>query len=139
MPMNYESVWSWGFGLAYDLNSRTQLRLGYEPRETSVPKDARSVQAPLGFATMYSVGVGYQWDLDTVIDFSLSFMQSKEQIWADPQGLDGEKELADRHPMSSNAINRNCLTCSVTSPYPGLDVSTKLTIGALGFTFRTKF
>src|SRR5690554_7109492 len=85
MPMNYESVWSWGFGLAYDLNSRTQLRLGYEPRETSVPKDARSVQAPLGFATMYSVGVGYQWDLDTVIDFSLSFMQSKEDIWADHQ------------------------------------------------------
>lgn len=135
MPMNYESVWSWGFGLAYDLNSRTQLRLGYEPRETSVPKDARSVQAPLGFATLYSVGVGYQWDLDTVIDFSLSFMQSKEDIWADHQSDSNNYEF----PNSSDAINRNCLTCSVTSPYPGLDVSTKLTIGALGFTFRTKF
>lgn len=135
MPMNYESVWSWGFGLAYDLNSRTQLRLGYEPRETSIPNDARSVQAPLGFAELYSFGVGYQWDLDTVIDFSLSFMQSKENIWADSQADSNSYNF----PNSSDAINRNCLTCSVTSPYPGLDVSTKLTIGAMGFTFRTKF
>ncbi len=135
MPMNYESVWSWGFGLAYDLNSRTQLRLGYEPRETSIPNDARSVQAPLGFAELYSFGVGYQWDMDTVVDFSLSFMQSKEQIWADPQSSTD----SGVYPNSSSAINRNCLTCSVTSPYPGLDVSTKLTIGAMGFTFRTKF
>lgn len=135
MPMNYESVWSWGFGLAYDLNSRTQLRLGYEPRETSIPNNARSVQAPLGFAEMYSFGVGYQWDLDTVVDFSISFMQSKEQIWADPQS----SADSGTYPNSSDAINRNCLTCSVTSPYPGLDVSTKLTIGAMGFTFRTKF
>lgn len=135
MPMNYESVWSWGFGLAYDLNSRTQLRLGYEPRETSIPNDARSVQAPLGFAELYSFGIGYQWDIDTVIDFSLSFMQSKEDIWADSQ----EDSNNYVFPNSSDAINRNCLTCSVTSPYPGLDVSTKLTIGAMGFTFRTKF
>lgn len=135
MPMNYESVWSWGFGLAYDLNSRTQLRLGYEPRETSIPDDARSVQAPLGFAELYSFGVGYQWDMDTVVDFSISFMQSKEDIWADPQSSTD----SGNYPNSSDAINRNCLTCSVTSPYPGLDVSTKLTIGAMGFTFRTKF
>lgn len=135
MPMNYESVWSWGFGLAYDFNSRTQLRLGYEPRQTSIPDDARSVQAPLGYAELYSFGVGYQWDLDTVIDFSVSFMQSEEDIFADPQSATD----SGNYPTSSDAINRNCLTCSVTSPYPGLDVSTKLTIGAMGFTFRTKF
>lgn len=133
--MNYESVWSFGFGLAYDLNSRTQLRIGYEPRETSIPETSRSVQAPLGFATLYSVGVGYKWDLDTTVDFSLSFMQSEENIWADP------KEASDKgeYPTSSNSINRNCLTCSISNPYPGLDVKTKLTIGAAGFTFRTKF
>lgn len=135
MPMNYKSVWSMAYGLQYDLNSRTQLRMGFEPRETSVPKDMRSVQAPLGYADMYSVGLGYKWDTDTVIDLSLSFLESKEMIWADSQA----DTNANVFPNSSDGINRNCLTCSVTSPYPGLDVKTKMTIGAAGITFRTKF
>lgn len=132
--MEYRSVWSFGFGLAYDLNSRTQLRFGYEPRETSIPTDRRSMQAPLGFAKLYSMGLGYQWDKDTVVDFSVSFMQSKENIWADP--ID---DFSDEFPTSSNSINRSCLTCSVSNPYPGLDVKTSLTIGAVGLSFRTKF
>lgn len=133
--LGYRSVWSWGFGFQYDLNSRVKLRLGYEPRATSIPDDARSVQAPLGFARLYSVGMGYQWDMDTVVDLSLSFMQSAESIKADPQSAD----QAGEYPNSSNAINRNCLTCTVTNPYPGLDVDTSLTIGAAGLSFRTKF
>lgn len=135
MPLGFKSVWSLGFGLQYDLNSRVQLRMGYEPRKSSIPDVSRSVQAPLGFAELYSVGMGYRWDLDTVIDFSLSFMQSNETILADLQ----DAESNGNYPNSSNAINRNCLTCSVTNPYPGLDVETQLTIGAAGFTFRTKF
>ena len=134
-PLNYKSVWSFGFGMQYDLNSRIKLRLGYEPRKSSIPDDARSIQAPLGFAKLYSVGMGYQWDLDTVVDLSLSFMQSKETILADPQ----DAESTGEYPNSSDAINRNCLTCTVTNPYPGLDVDTKLTIGAAGISFRTKF
>lgn len=135
MPLGYRSVWSLGFGMQYDLNSRIKLRMGYEPRQTSIPDDARSIQAPLGFAELYSVGMGYQWDMDTVVDLSLSFMQSKESIFADPQDAEATGDFSD----SSNAINRNCLTCTVTNPYPGLDVETKLTIGAAGFSFRTKF
>ncbi|MCA6062356.1 outer membrane protein transport protein [Thalassolituus marinus] len=134
-PMGYRSVWSYSFGFQYDLNSRIQLRAGYEPRETSIPEDARSIQAPLGFMRMYSVGMGYQWDMDTVVDLSLSFMQSKETILADPQ----DAEATGDYPNSSNSLNRNCLTCTVTNPYPGLDVETKLTIGAAGISFRTKF
>ena len=79
--------------------------------------------------------MGYQWDLDTVVNFSLSFMESKEEILADPQ----ENTDTGNYPNSSDALNRNCLTCTVTNPYPGLDVKTKLTIGAAGFSFRTKF
>ena len=128
-------MWSFGFGFQYDLNSRVQLRLGYEPRKSSIPDEARSIQAPLGFARMYSLGMGYQWDLDTVVDLSLSFMQSQETILADPQ----DAEASGEYENSSNALNRNCLTCTVTNPYPGLDVETRLTIGAAGFSFRTKF
>lgn len=135
MPMGYRSVWSYGFGFQYDLNSRIQLRLGYEPRKSSIPDDSRSIQAPLGFAHLYSIGMGYQWDLDTVVDLSLSFMQSKETILADPQ----DAESSGDYVNSSNSINRNCLTCTVTNPYPGLDVETRLTIGAAGISFRTRF
>ena len=135
-PLGFKSVWSPSFGMQYDLNSRVQLRAGYEPRATSIPDDARSIQAPLGFMNMYSLGMGYQWDKDTVVDFSLAFMQSKEEILADPQS-----ETADGGPYSnsSNSLNRNCLTCTVTNPYPGLDVKTSFTVGAAGITYRTKF
>jgi long-subunit fatty acid transport protein len=134
-PLNFKSVWSPAFGFAYDLNSRVQLRAGYEPRETSIPVDGRNVMAPLGFMPMYSLGMGYQWDKDTVVDFSLAFMQSKEEILADPQ----EESDQGIYRNSSDALNRNCLTCTVTNPYPGLDVKTSLTIGAAGITYRTKF
>lgn len=134
-PLGFKSVWSPAFGFAYDLNSRIQLRAGYEPRATSIPDEKRSIQAPLGFMNMYSVGMGYQWDKDTVVDFSLAFMQSKETIKADPQG----SENTGNYPNSSDALNRNCLTCTVTNPYPGLDVKTSFTVGAAGITYRTKF
>ncbi len=135
-PLGFKSVWSPSFGFQYDLNSRVQLRAGYEPRASSIPEDARSVQAPLGYMPMYSMGMGYQWDKDTVVDFSLAFMQSKEEILADPQT---ETDNGGPYSNSSNSLNRNCLTCTVTNPYPGLDVKTKLTIGAFGITYRTKF
>ncbi len=134
-PLGFKSVWSPAFGFAYDLNSRVQLRAGYEPRASSIPDDARSIQAPLGFMEMYSVGMGYQWDKDSVVDMAFSFMESRETILADPQS----ETDSGSYSNSSNALNRNCLTCTVTNPYPGLDVKTKLTIGAVGITYRTKF
>jgi long-subunit fatty acid transport protein len=133
MPLNFRSVWTYNIGMAMDLNSRIQLRAGIEPRKSSIPDDARSLQAPIGFARLYAVGLGYQWDLDTVIDLSMSFMKSVEHIKADPQSSE------DEYPNSSNSLNRNCITCVVTNPYPGLDVDTKLTVGHAGISFRTKF
>ena len=134
-PLGFKSVWSHSFGFAYDLNSRVQLRAGYEPRETSIPDDRRSIMAPLGYATMYSMGMGYQWDKDSVVDFSIAFLESKETILADSQ----ENSDAGIFSNSSDSINRNCLTCTVTNAYPGLDVKTKLTIGSVGISYRTKF
>lgn len=135
MPLNFRSVWTYNVGMAMDLNSRIQLRAGFEPRKSSVPDGSRSLMAPIGFMRHYAVGLGYQWDLDTVIDLSLGFMKSVEHINADPQGSD----VDDEYPNSSNSLNRNCLTCVVTNPYPGLDVDTYLALGYAGFSFRTKF
>lgn len=122
--MNYKSVWSFGFGMEYQLSTRLKARLGYEPRQTSIPNDKRNVMAPLGFAPLYAIGFGYRWDLETDIDVSLSFMKSEETILASEP---------------SEALNKDCLTCVVSNPYPGLDVRTKLSVAAAGITFRTKF
>lgn len=130
--LNYKSVWSFGVGLEYQMSTRLKARIGYEPRTSSIPKDRRNVMAPLGFAPMIGVGFGYRWDLDTEIDVSLSFLKSEEEILADPQ-------YADDYSTSSGSLNRDCLTCLVSNPYPGLDVRTKLTVAAAGITFRTKF
>lgn len=122
--LNYKSVWSFGFGLEFDVSSRLKARLGYEPRNTSIPDNRRNVMAPLGYADLYGVGLGYRWDLDTDIDLHMSYMESYEEIDADEP---------------SGSLNQNCLTCVASNPYPGLDVKTKLTIMAAGITFRTKF
>ena len=110
--------------MEYQLSTRLKARLGYEPRQTSIPNDKRNVMAPLGFAPLYAIGLGYRWDLDTDVDVSLSFMKSEEEILASEP---------------SEALNKDCLTCVVSNPYPGLDVRTKLTVAAAGITFRTKF
>ena len=130
--LNYKSVWSFGVGLEYQMSTRLKARIGYEPRATSIPKDRRNVMAPLGFAPMFGVGFGYRWDMDTEVDVSLSFLKSEEAIYADPQD-------SSEYPTSSGSLNRDCLTCLVSNPYPGLDVKTKLTVAAAGITFRTKF
>ncbi len=104
--LNYKSVWSFGFGIEYQMSSRLKARIGYEPRESSIPDNKRNVMAPLGFAPLYGMGFGYRWDMDTDVDVSLSFMSSEEEIYA------GESE----------SLNTDCLTCLVANPYPGLDV-----------------
>ena len=110
--------------MEYQLSSRLKARLGYEPRSSSIPDGQRNVMAPFGEANIYALGFGYQWDLDTVVDVSLSFMKSEEEILAsDPSG----------------SLNTDCLTCVAANPYPGLDVKTYLSVAAAGITFRTKF
>jgi long-subunit fatty acid transport protein len=122
--LNYKSTWSFGLGIEYQLSSRLVARMGIEPRTSTIPDNRRNVMAPLGGATLYGMGFGYQWDRDTVVDVSMAFMQSAEEIFAsDPSG----------------SANTDCLTCVAANPYPGLDIKTKLTIATAGITFRTKF
>ncbi|MBK7051797.1 MAG: outer membrane protein transport protein [Rhodoferax sp.] len=42
-----ENVFSYGFGVQYDVSDKLSLRLGYEPRKSSIPLSKISVLAPL--------------------------------------------------------------------------------------------
>jgi long-subunit fatty acid transport protein len=122
-PLKYRSVWSYSLGVTVDVNDRWQVRFGYEPRETSIPDNRRSILAPLGFSNLYAFGIGYQWSPYTHFDFALSFMESKEQVNAN----------------ESKALNDDCFTCAAHNPYPNMDVKTKLSLYTLGISFRTEF
>ncbi|MDQ8036253.1 MAG: outer membrane protein transport protein [Pedobacter sp.] len=123
MPLGYQSPWSWGIGMEYSWNERLKFRLGFEPRNSAIPDDKRSSLVPINQAQMYGLGMGYQFDKDTDIDFTVMYLYSKDGIPAD------------------TSCNVNCtgLDNIVYNPYAGLDVQTKATITMAGIAYRTKW
>lgn len=122
-PLHYKSVWSFGLGMTFDVNDRWQIRMGYEPRETSIPDNRRSILAPLGFSNLYALGVGYRWSPYTHLDFAIAMMESKERVSSN----------------DSEALNSDCFTCVANNPYPNMDVETRFSLYTLGVSFRTEF
>ncbi|WP_166255483.1 OmpP1/FadL family transporter [Marinobacter salicampi] len=123
LPLGMTDVWNYGFGLEIHASSRLDLRFGVEIRDSVIPDDQRQIMAPIGDASLYSVGMGYQWDKDTRVDMHLSYMQSIEEIPA------------------NGSCNLNCdnITNIIYNPYAGLDVKTSFRFAAAGLSFRTKF
>lgn len=123
MPLGYQSPWSWGVGMEYSWNERLKFRLGFEPRNSAIPDNKRSSLVPINQAQMYGLGMGYQFDKDTDIDFTVMYLYSKDGIPAD------------------TSCNVNCtgLDNIVYNPYAGLDVQTKATITMAGIAYRTKW
>lgn len=123
LPMGMEDVWNFGFGLEFHASTRLDLRLGIEFRDSVIPDDQRTSLAPFGDTKLYSVGMGYQWDKDTVVDGSISYLHSIEYIPA------------------NGSCNLNCdnITNIVYNPYAGLDVKTSLRLAMAAISFRTKF
>ena len=123
LDRGYESVWSWAIGVEYQVNDRLSLRMGYEPRPSAIPGDKADVLAPLGDAKLYGLGLGYQWDKDTVIDLGFNYLVSKQDIPA----------------RSSCNINCSSIDSMVYNPYADLDVKTSVKAYVLALTYRTTF
>lgn len=116
------SSWSGGVGLQYDWNDRLKLRMGYEPRRNALPEDKRGL-APFGDIVLWGLGAGYQWDKDTVVDLSLSWMKSEDNIPAN----------------TSCYLNCLGLENAGKNAYAGLDVKTEFSLLVFGLAYRTKF
>lgn len=123
LPLGFTDQWNWAFGAEFHASSRLDLRAGVEIRDSVIPDDQRSVLAPFGGANLYSVGMGYRWDKDTVVDMNLSYLHSIEHIPA------------------NTSCNVNCdnITNIIYNPYAGLDIRTSLQVVMAGLSFRTKF
>ena len=123
LDRGYESVWSWALGVQYDVNDRLSLRVGYEPRSSSIPSERADILAPLGDADLYGIGAGYRWDKDTEIDIGFNYLISKQDI---PAG-------------TSCNVNCSGLLDMVYNPYADLDIKTKVEAYIFSISYRTTF
>ncbi len=123
LDRGYRDTWSWAMGVQYDVNDRLQLRAGYEYRPSAIPKGQADILVPIGDANLYGLGLGYQWDKDTVIDVGFNYFVTKQSVKAD------------------TSCNLNCtgLDNLVYNPYAGLDVDTTVKAYIFAMTYRTTF
>ncbi|VTM19832.1 outer membrane protein transport protein [Pseudomonas aeruginosa] len=123
LDRGYRDTWSWAMGVQYDVNDRLQLRAGYEYRPSAIPKGQADILVPIGDADLYGLGLGYQWDKDTVIDVGFNYFVTKQSVKAD------------------TSCNLNCtgLDNLVYNPYAGLDVDTTVKAYIFAMTYRTTF
>lgn len=123
IPLGFQSPWSWGIGFEYSASDRLKLRMGYEPRASSIPDDKRNTMVPINNAQLFGLGVGYRFDEDTDIDLSVAFLRSRDNI---PAG-------------SSSLSNDDSINNLILNPYAGLNVSTNTKVTILGLNYRTRW
>ncbi len=118
-----ENVFSYGFGLQYDVSDKLSLRLGYEPRKSSIPLNKISVLAPLPDTVVRSIGARIRPKKDTEINLALSYMAGSYSV-----------------PARTNC-NLNCdhFFNVVYNPYAAMDVEGAITIRYFGASLTHRF
>lgn len=123
IPIGLKSSWSWGIGIEQRVSDRLKFRLGYEPRNSSVPLDKRNPMIPINNAQLFGTGLEYQFDPDTTLDLTAAYVRSRDQIPAN----------------TSSFANTTGVNNLVLNPYAGLDIKTKADIYILGMAYRTRW
>lgn len=123
LPLKFQSSWRWGIGFEYSATDRLKLRMGYEPRTSSIPDDKRNTMVPINNAQLFGLGVGYRFDQDTDLDLSIGFLRSRDDIPAN----------------TSSLANKTGVDNILLNPYAGLDIKTNTKITLLGINYRTRW
>lgn len=123
LPIGFQSSWNWGIGVQYDATDRLQLRLGYEPRTSSIPDNKRNPMVPINNAQLFGMGLTYKFDPDTEIDLTYAHVRSRDQIPAN----------------TSDMANETGVGNILYNPYAGLDISTNTKINLAGIVYRTRW
>lgn len=124
IPRHYESTWNWAYGVEYQWNDAVALRIGYEPRTSSIPKDKRDVLLPLGDADLYTAGFSYQLSRDQLFEFGIGYLVSSIDV---PAGA------------SSNANSTDESINILYNPYAGIDFSGKVEGVMLELSYTSEF
>ncbi|MGG2097613.1 outer membrane protein transport protein [Acinetobacter haemolyticus] len=123
LPLRFQSAWRWGIGFEYSATDRLKLRIGYEPRTSSIPDDKRNTMVPINNAQLFGLGLGYRFDQDTDLDLSIGFLRSRDDIPAN----------------TSSLANKTGVDNILLNPYAGLDIKTNTKVTLLGINYRTRW
>ena len=123
LPLDFKSTWSWGIGFEYSATDRLKLRIGYEPRSSSIPDNKRNTMVPINNAQLFGLGAGYRFDQDTEIDLSAAFLRSRDDIPAN----------------TSSLANQTGVNNLLLNPYAGMNIKTNTKVTLLGINYRTRW
>lgn len=123
IPRGYKSSTSFAYGLEHTYNDQLTLRVGYEPRGSSIPKNKLDLLAPLSGFNLVAVGGEWRFANKSTLDFAFTYMKMEEFI---PAG--GSTNV--------NSVNPADL---IYNPYAGLDVSAKVEVAVFSLQYHRKF
>ena len=124
LPRGYETVWNWGIGIEYQYNDSLALRMGYEPRTSSIPPDRQDVLLPLGDAELFGFGFEYKPSRGQTIDVGLAYLHAEADV---PAGTS----------KNSNSIDQR--TNIVYNPFAGTDFKSQVNAVLLEFSYHSQF
>ena len=136
LPRGYEAVTSWALGVEYQWNDNMVLRFGYEPRGSAVPEDRYDFLVPIGDATLYSFGIGYQFDADSRMDFGFGYLHSEFE--ADVNWVEDDQGNLKAVGESKNA-NDTTPGQVVYNPYAFLPISGETSAYLVTFSYDERF
>lgn len=123
IPRGYRSVWSYGTGLQFDVWDGVKLRLGYEPRKSSVPTNKIDLIAPMPDLPVKSIGFSYAMKDGMKLETGFSYAKGHFNVPAN----------TDCNLNCDNFFN------VIYNPYAGLDVSGTLVLRYFGLKLTQPF
>jgi long-subunit fatty acid transport protein len=123
IPRGYKNNINYNLGLQVQATDGITVRMGYEPRKSSVPENKIDLISPLPDLTVKSIGIGYANKNGLRIDAVASYASGRFDIPGD------------------GSCNLNCTNFfnAVYNPYAGLDVNGGIRIRYFGLTLAKPF
>jgi long-subunit fatty acid transport protein len=78
--MGFRNVLNYSLGAQLNVTKKIALRMGYEPRKSSIPGDKMSLLAPLPDTKLKSVGLRYRFDDGAEVNLTGSYMKGSYNI-----------------------------------------------------------
>lgn len=123
-PRQYKSIWNWALGVEYQYRPYLALRVGYEPRKSSIPTDKQDVLLPLGDADLFGAGFEYRMGKGRIMEMAIGYMRAKADVPANG---------------STNANSTNDWNNFIYNPYAGTDFKSSAEAFLLEFSFMAPF
>ena len=124
LPLYFEDTWSWSIGIEYGYSDTLALRMGYEDRRTSIPRNRQTILVPLSDINVYAMGFSYKLDALSEVDFAISYYAPKKE-----------------HVAAGKSANSNsgALNDIIYNPYAETDFTTKTSVFKMVMSYSFAF